>query len=86
MKKEIQKKHVSDFAGKKITRKTAIKKTGLLAASTATMMILLKSKDAQAGSPGCDRMQGRGHQTQTHTHNHHDNNNNNNGPWKTSGK
>ncbi len=41
------KKQTTDFLEKKITRKEAIKKTGLVAASTATMMILL-NKNAQA--------------------------------------
>jgi len=38
---------ISDFSGKKISRKEAIKKTGYVAASAATMMILL-NKNAQA--------------------------------------
>ncbi len=42
-------------AEKKISRKEAIKKTGLIAASTATMMILMKSQKAQASSPARER-------------------------------
>lgn len=43
---EMKEKSASDFLGKKITRKEALKKTGYMAASTATMMILL-NKNAQ---------------------------------------
>jgi len=50
--KEITNEKVADLAGKKITRKDAIKKTGYIAVSAATMMILLGSpKKAQASSP-----------------------------------
>lgn len=50
---EIAKKAVADLDQKKITRKQAIKKTGLIAVSAATMMILLSSPNkAQAASPG----------------------------------
>ena len=49
---EIAKKSIDDFAGKKITRKEAIKKTGYIAISAATMMILLSNPSkAQAASP-----------------------------------
>lgn len=49
--KEIKKNQVSDFSGKKISRKEAIKKTGYMALSTATMMILL-NKSANANGNG----------------------------------
>lgn len=45
---EIVKKEVTDLGGKKISRKEAIKKTGYMAVSAATMMVLL-SNNAQAG-------------------------------------
>jgi hypothetical protein len=54
MKNKIEKK-VENFGDKKITRKEAIKKTGLMAASAATMMVLLKTKKAQATSLGCNK-------------------------------
>lgn len=68
---------------KKITRKEAIKKTGLMAASTATMMILLNSKKAQATSASCPRTQGKGHQNHSHSQHPHQDNNRGNGPWKS---
>lgn len=46
MKKEIEslaKKAVSDIASKPISRKEAIKKTGYMAVSAATMMLLLNT-------------------------------------------
>jgi hypothetical protein len=52
MKKEIEnlaKKTVSDIANKPISRKEAIKKTGYMAVSAATMMVLLNNP-AQAGN------------------------------------
>ena len=50
--KEIKSEKVADLSDKKITRKEAIKKTGYIAVSAATMMILLGSpKKAQASSP-----------------------------------
>ncbi|MFA5330454.1 MAG: hypothetical protein WC384_21865 [Prolixibacteraceae bacterium] len=48
---EIVKKEVTDLGGKKISRKEAIKKTGYMAVSAATMMVLL-SNNAQAGQGG----------------------------------
>lgn len=58
--------------GKPITRKEAIKKTGLIAASAATAMILLGSPKAQACSPAPDQQppqqSGGGH----HDWRHHD--------------
>ncbi len=47
---EIAKKEIANFGEKKISRKEAIKRTGYIAASAATMMILL-SNPAQAGGP-----------------------------------
>jgi len=50
--KEIKSEKVADHSDNKITRKEAIKKTGYIAVSAATMMILLGSpKKAQASSP-----------------------------------
>jgi len=50
---EIAKKAVDDLDQKKITRKQAIKKTGLIAVSAATMMMLLSNPaNAQVASPG----------------------------------
>jgi|JFJP01.1.fsa_nt_gi hypothetical protein len=54
MKNEIEnlaKKTVADIANKPISRKEAIKKTGYVVASAATMMLLLNSPKAQACSP-----------------------------------
>lgn len=48
---EIKKNQVADIEVKKISRKEAIKKTGYIAVSAATMMILLNSPKAQACSP-----------------------------------
>jgi uncharacterized membrane protein len=61
MKKEIEnvvKNAVSDIANKPISRKEAIKKTGYMAVSAATMMLLL-SDPAQAG--GGKGKKGGGH-------------------------
>lgn len=52
---EIKKNQVADIEVKKISRKEAIKKTGYIAVSAATMMILLNSPKAQACSPVTDR-------------------------------
>jgi hypothetical protein len=41
---EIMNKEVPDFSGKKITRKEALKKAGLVAVSATTMMVLLNNK------------------------------------------
>ncbi len=49
---EIAKKELETNTGKKITRKEAIKKTGYIAVSAATMMMLLSSPEkAHASSP-----------------------------------
>jgi hypothetical protein len=49
---EIAKKELEKITEKKITRKEAIKKTGYIAVSAATMMLLLSSPNkAQAASP-----------------------------------
>jgi hypothetical protein len=47
---EIAKKELEGLLEKKISRKEAIKKTGYIAVSAATMMILLNSPKAQACS------------------------------------
>jgi len=50
--KEIAREKISELEEKKITRKEAIKKTGYIAISAATMMILLSNPNkAQAASP-----------------------------------
>jgi hypothetical protein len=54
MKNEIEnvaKKAVSDIASKPISRKEAIKKTGYIAVSAATMMLLLSSPAQANGGP-----------------------------------
>jgi len=48
---EIAKRELAVIEKKPISRKEAIKKTGLIAASAATMMLLLGSPKAQACSP-----------------------------------
>ena len=49
---EIDKKQVPESEGKMITRKEAIKKTGYIGVSAATMMILLSSPShAQSSQP-----------------------------------
>lgn len=50
---EIAKNEIADLEIKKITRKEAIKKTGYMALSAATMMLLVDSAKAHTGSP-CD--------------------------------
>ena len=50
--KEIAGEKISELEEKKITRKEALKKTGYIALSAATMMILLSNPNkAQAASP-----------------------------------
>lgn len=73
-------KQISDLSEKKITRKEAIKKTGYMAASTATMMILL-NKNAQ-GKPKTSghRDNGFGNGIDSAPGNSGPNNNANNGP------
>ena len=46
---EIAKKEIENFDSKKISRKEAIKRTGYIAASAATMMILLSSPSSANG-------------------------------------
>jgi hypothetical protein len=45
---------ISDFTEKKMTRKEAIKKTGLVAASATTMMVLLSKKSDALDVPHDD--------------------------------
>lgn len=47
---EVAKKEFAEMGGKPISRKEAIKKTGYMAVSAATMMILLNSPKAHACS------------------------------------
>jgi hypothetical protein len=47
-------KLVTGFAEKKMTRKEAIKKTGLVAVSATTMMVLLSKKSEAHTGPGHD--------------------------------
>ena len=84
-------KHVAPgFGEKKMTRKEAIKTTGFIAASAATMLVLL-SNPAKAGgrghtcSPSGDQHGGddyRNHQNNNNNNNNNGNNNNNNGGWR----
>jgi len=77
MKDKIEKK-VEILNGKKISRKEAIKKTGLMAASAATMMILLKTPKAQAASVvGANKSGTKSLPPQAQG--------GKNGPWKNSG-
>jgi hypothetical protein len=71
-KEEIKETKVINFAERKISRKDAIKRTGYMAASAATMMVLL-SNQSQANGRG-------GAQTSpvTTNHGHHGGNNNGN--------
>lgn len=49
---EIARKTIADLEGKKISRKEAIKKTGYIAVSAATMMILLSNPSKAATGSG----------------------------------
>lgn len=83
MKKEIEtlaKKTASDLANKPISRKEAIKKTGYMAVSAATMMLLLNTP-AQAES---SKNNGWGNGDQNPPGNSGGNNNAENGPGKNS--
>jgi hypothetical protein len=54
MKKELQKENKltsKDISDKMITRKEAIRKTGYIALSAATMMLLLNSQAKASSSP-----------------------------------
>jgi hypothetical protein len=55
--KNLAKKAVEDIASKPISRKEAIKKTGYMAVSAATMMLLLNNP-AQANRPESSPAQG----------------------------
>lgn len=70
------------FLEKKMTRKEAIKKTGLVAASAATMMVLMNSKKAQASSPATKSRSGNRNQNQQN-HQNYGNNGQHNGVWKS---
>jgi len=65
---EIAKKEIVSFEEKKISRKEAIKRTGYIAASAATMMVLL-SNPAKADAP----------ETSSVHREHHDDNGNGKG-------
>ena len=67
-KEEIAKKEMTNFGEKKISRKEAIKRTGYMAASAATMMVLL-SNPAKADGP----------ETSSVHREHHNDNGNGNG-------
>lgn len=81
MKKEITnlaKKAASDLATKPISRKEAIKKTGYMAVSAATMMLLLNNSAQANGGPQTS------HKFSNHS-NHQSTNQNtskDNGIWK----
>lgn len=49
---DIGKVEISNVDEKKITRKQALKKTGLIALSAATMMMLISTPKAAHASPG----------------------------------
>ena len=49
---EIAKREMINFEEKKISRKEAIKRTGYIAASAATMMVLLSSPSQAGGRHG----------------------------------
>jgi hypothetical protein len=51
-KEEIRETKVISFAERKISRKEAIKRTGYMAASAATMMVLLSSQSQARGRDG----------------------------------
>lgn len=61
---EIAKKELAELEVKKISRKEAIRKTGYMALSAATMMILVNnakaqsSSDAPAPPPTCEKPNG----------------------------
>ena len=69
---------MKDKIEKKISRKEAIKKTGLMAASAATMMVFLKTKKAQATSARAFSKSGSSGPSPQSS-------GKNKGPWKTSG-
>lgn len=73
MKKEIEdlaKNAVSDIASKPISRKEAIKKTGYMAVSAATMMLLLNNP-AQAGRSCPTTSPVHSHRHSNHRHSNH---------------
>jgi hypothetical protein len=51
-KEEIKETKVINFAERKISRKEAIKRTGYMAASAATMMVLLSNQSQAKGRGG----------------------------------
>ena len=51
-KEEIKETKVINFSERMISRKEAIKRTGYMAASAATMMVLLSNKSQANGRPG----------------------------------
>ncbi|QGY47460.1 hypothetical protein GM418_28460 [Maribellus comscasis] len=69
------------FEEKKISRKEAIKKTGLVAASATTMMILMNSQKAQACSPSAKSGRTNDNYRQQQYYNNKDQKSN--GPWKS---
>ena len=90
MKKEIEtlaKKTASDLANKPISRKEAIKKTGYMAVSAATMMLLLNTP-AHAGTSHGNNGYGNGDQNPPGNSGSHNNAENaqskskSKGPWK----
>jgi hypothetical protein len=65
---------VINFSERKITRKEAIKRTGYMAASAATMMVLLSNQSQAEGRGGAQSSPVQGNHG-----NHGGNNNGNNG-------
>lgn len=80
MEKKAIKKTPSVNNEKPITRKEAIKKAGLVAASVATTMILLGTPKTASASPCTDHS---GDENHNHNHNH---NNENEGGWRSNGQ
>ncbi len=58
---EIVNKQIASFAEKKMTRKEALKKTGLIAVSATTMMVLLSNKSHATSAPDNDFTPGGPH-------------------------
>lgn len=59
--KEVALKAANDLANKPITRKEALKKTGFMALSAATMMLLLSNPAEAGGREGREDRRGHRH-------------------------
>ncbi|MEI8115588.1 MAG: hypothetical protein WCI54_18295 [Bacteroidia bacterium] len=81
---EIARKEIVSFGEKKISRKEAIRRTGYIAASAATMMVLL-SNPAKAGGPETSAVHKEHHDDNGNGHGNSNGNGNGNGNspiWK----